>query len=225
MGLLDWTRRKLGGSVEKSTTPEDWFREFGGTDSAAGVHITQSTAMSISTVYACASIRAKDVARCAPRLMKEESARADKPVLDHPVARLFKRPNDWQTWTEFSRQMHAAYLLRGNAYAVIMRDGRGKPTALIPINPDLVYLYEAQDGSIFYQVARNGVFLNAILKTQPLMIPEEDIFHLRELGFNMLMGISRIAIARDSFGVAMGLEQQAARFMNNGARPSGVLAD
>jgi HK97 family phage portal protein len=49
------------------------------------------------------------------------------------------------------------------------------------------------------------------------MIPEDDIFHLRDLGFNMLMGLSRIAIARDSFGVALGLEQQAARFMANGA--------
>jgi hypothetical protein len=29
MGLVDWTRRIFGGSVEKST-PDDWFREFGG---------------------------------------------------------------------------------------------------------------------------------------------------------------------------------------------------
>jgi phage portal protein BeeE len=92
---------------------------LGGVGSATGLRITQSTAVSVSTVYACTSIRSKDVARCMPRLMKEDSARADKPVTNHPVAKLFKRPNDWQTWTEFCRQMHAAYLLRGNAYAVI----------------------------------------------------------------------------------------------------------
>jgi HK97 family phage portal protein len=155
--------------------------------------------------------------------MRADSARSEKPVLDHPVARLFTRPNKWQTWTEFCRQMHVAYLLRGNAFAVILRDGRGNPISLIPVNPDLVTLYEAADGSIFYSVTRAGVFLNAVLKTQPLMIPEEDVFHLRELGFNMLVGLSRIAMAKDSFGVALGLEQQAGRFMANGARPSGVL--
>jgi len=220
---MDWASRVFGGSVNKSNDSiERWFEEFG-QKSAAGVAVNQTTAVSISTVYACASIRSKDVARCTPRLMKENSARSEKPVTDHPVARLFKRPNNWQTWTEFCRQMHCAYLLRGNAFAVIMRDGRGNPVSLIPVNPDLVSLYESPSGQIFYSVARSSIFLTAILQTQPMMIPEDDMFHLREMGFGMLVGLSRIAIARDSFGVAMGLEQQAARFMNNGARPAGVL--
>lgn len=222
MGLVDWTRRVFGGSVEKST-PEAWFAEFGSGASATGLSVNQATAISISTVYACASIRSKDVARCTPRLMREAAARSETPVLNHPVARLFKRPNNWQTWSEWCRQMHCAYLLRGNAFAVILRDGKGDPVSLIPINPDCVYLYESQDGSVFYNVTRPNVFMTAVLRGQPLLIPEDDVFHLRDIGFNMLLGLSRISIARDSFGVAMGLERQAARFMANGARPSGVL--
>jgi HK97 family phage portal protein len=222
MGLLDWTRRVFGGSVEKAGSVATLL-SLDGNRSATGLAINQTTAVSVSTVYACTSIRSKDVARCQPRLMKENAARADKPVLDHPVARLFRRPNEWQTWTEFCRQMHAAYLLKGNAYAVILRNGRGDPVSLIPINPDQVILYEAPSGAIFYSITRFGIFQTAILRTEPLMVPEDDVFHLRDLGFNMLVGLSRIQIARDSFGVAMGLEQQAARFMNNGARPAGVL--
>ena len=222
MGLLDWTRRAFGGVVEK-TGETALLPLLGGSRAASGVSITQSTAVSISTVYACTSIRAKDVARCRPRLMKENAPRSVKPITDHPVARLFVRPNKWQTWSEFARQMEAAYLLRGNAYAVILRDGRGKPAALIPINPDLVTLYEAPGGEIFYGVMRPTVFLAAVLRDLPLMISEEDILHVREMGFNMLLGLSRIGIARESFGLALGLEQQAARFMGNGARPSGVL--
>ena len=223
MGLLDIGRRLFGGQVEKADTASALLPILGGSTSATGVRVSQSTAVSISTVYACTSIRAKDVARCRPRLMKVESARSEKPVTDHPVARLFVRPNRWQTWTEFCRQMHAAYLLRGNAYAVILRSGRGEPGMLIPVNPDNVTIYEAPGGEIFYSVARSTVFMAAILKTEPLMIPEDDILHVRELGFTMLVGLSRISIARESFGLAMGLEQQAARFMGNGARPSGVL--
>lgn len=226
MGLIDWGRRIFGGAVEKDYNPADasaLWANLGGGNSATGLRINQTTAVSVSTVYACTSIRSKDVARCSPRLMKINSARADKPITDHPVAKLFQNPNRWNTWTEWCRQMHAAYLLRGNAYAVILRDGRGRPTALIPVNPDNVSLYEAPGGYLFYSVSRPSIFLAAILDGQPLMIPEDDVFHLRDLGFNMLVGLSRIAIARDSFGLALGLEQQAARFMANGARPSGVL--
>jgi phage portal protein BeeE len=68
--------------------------------------------------------------------MRVDAARADKPVTDHPVAKLFVRPNKWQTWTEFARQMHAAFLLRGNGYAVILARWTRKAGALIPINPD-----------------------------------------------------------------------------------------
>jgi hypothetical protein len=52
--------------------------------------------------------------------------------------------------------MQVSLLLRGNGYAVILRDGRGRPTDLIPINPDRVWIYEAPGGEIFYQVARRG---------------------------------------------------------------------
>lgn len=226
MGLIDWTRRAFGGAVEKSNTgfpTQGFLPSLGGVGSAAGLTISQGTAMSISTAYACVMIRSKDVARCSPRLLKENSARSEKPIKDHPVAKLFIRPNWIQTWFEFAMQMHAAYLLRGNAYAVILRDGSGNPVALIPINPDGVTILEAGDGSIFYQVTRFGLFQMAALRGQPMAIPEEDILHIRGLSFNMLVGISLIGVARDSLGVAMGLEQQAARFMANGARPSGVL--
>jgi HK97 family phage portal protein len=225
MGLVDWTRRAFGGSVEKSNgfPTQGFLPSLGGSASATGLTISQGTSLSISTVYACATIRSKDVARCKPRLLLEAAAKSEKPITDHPVARLLVRPNSIQTWTEFARQMHVAYLLRGNAYAVILRNARGDPIALIPINPDGVTVLEAVDGSLFYQVTRFGLFQMAMLRDLPMAIPEEDIFHLRGLTFNMLVGISLVSIARDSFGVAMGLEQQAARFMNNGARPSGVL--
>lgn len=52
--------------------------------------------------------------------------------------------------------MNVAYLLRGNAYAVCLRDGRGQPTELIPVNPDAVMVLEAADGSIFYNTNKSG---------------------------------------------------------------------
>jgi HK97 family phage portal protein len=62
-----------------------------------------------------------------------------------------------------------------------------------------------------------------MLREFPPTIASEDIFHLRGLSFNALVALSTIGIARDAIGVAMGLEQQSARLMANGARPSLVL--
>lgn len=223
MGFISRLGRAWVGLTARDGTPSGDLPLLQGLPSSAGVRVSQISSMAVSTVYACITIRSKDVARCAPRLMLAEGARSEKPIINHPIAKLFRRPNRWQTWFEFATQMHASFLLRGNAYAAILQDNRGNPTDLIPINPDAVLLHESPDGSIFYRVARYGFFQMAALSSLPDLIPEGRIFHLRAMSFNMLSGLSTIGIARDSIGVAIGLEQQAARFIANGARPSGVL--
>jgi len=228
MGILQSLAPVVHGGVDvgrkSSGVPASGFLPtLGSTPSATGLSISQGTAVSVSTVYACVTIRSRDIARCPPRLLRTGGSRTQDPVKDHPVAKLFAHPNWVQTWFEFATQMHAALLLRGNAYAVILRDNKGRPSALIPVNPDAVMVLEASDGSIFYNINRVGLFQMAALRGLPISVPEEDVLHLRGLTFNMLVGISTIGIARDTIGVAMGLEQQAARFMANGARPAGVL--
>src|SRR5580698_2028731 len=86
---------------------------LGATPSATGLLISQGTAMSVSAVYACVTIRSQDVARCTPRLYEPQDDGSRKVVADHPVAKLLKKPNRVQTWFEFMEQMNAAYLLRG----------------------------------------------------------------------------------------------------------------
>lgn len=204
---------------------DTWFAEaLGNNPSATGLSVTQSTALNVSTFYAGVTQRAKDLARCAPRIVgvdrtKQAQARADR----HVLSRLFLAPNPLQTWFEWMMQMHAAYLMRGNAYAVIVRDGHGQPVALWPINPDAVHIYEGPDGMLFYSVMRSGLYLRCQLQSLPLMVPDYDVLHLRGLAINSIYGVSTISVARDSIGLGLGLEQQAARFMGNGARPSGVL--
>lgn len=210
--------------VKSAGVPSQGFLPtLGAVASASGALISQATAMTVPTVWACVSIRSEDVARCAPNLYRPLSDGSREIVTDHPVAKLFKRPNRIQTWFEFAEQMHTALLLRGNAYAVILRDRRGRPSELIPVNPDAVLVLEAADGEIFYNVNRVGLFQIAALRDFPQSIPAEDIFHLRGVAFNATVGVNRLGLARDSVGITLGLMQQAARWMANGARPSGVL--
>lgn len=220
MGLLSRIVAPSAARASGGTPSYGMIPPLGSVASASGAMISQATAMTVSTVYACVNRLATDLARCSPllyRLAEDGSKERDK---DHPLNALFARPNRQQTWFEFDRQMWTGFLLRGNAYAPIRRDRRGNPIELIPVNPDAVMVLEASDGSIFYNVNRIGLWQIAMLRDFPTAIPSEDVFHLRDLTFNGLVGVSNIGLARDSIGLSMALEQQASRWIANGARPS-----
>lgn len=193
---------------------------LGSIASASGAQISQATAMTVSAVYACVNRIATDLARCPPYLYRRDSRGIEEREHDHPLYELFERPNPQQAWFEFAFQMWVGYLLRGNCYAPIQRDNRGDPTGLIPVNPDAAMVLEAGDGSVFVNMNRLGLWQIAMLREFPTAIPSEDIFHLRGLTFNSLVGVSTIGLARDAIGLSMALEQQASRWIANGARPS-----
>lgn len=196
---------------------------LGSVQSASGLLVSQATAMGAATVNACVRRRAADVARCRPSVYRLNDDGSHDIIEDHPLARLFQKPNREQSWFEFVEQLMVGYLLRGNAYAPIRRDKRGDPIELIPVNPDAASVLEAGDGSIFYQINRIGLWQLAMLADFPVAVPSADMLHLRGLTFNSLVGVSTIGLARDAIGLAMGLEQQAARWMANGARPAMAL--
>jgi HK97 family phage portal protein len=199
------------------------FAPLASVQSASGMQISQATAMSVSTVYACVRRRSQDVARCAPSLYRVDDTGTRQNIDNHPLHDLFNKPNRVQTWMEFAEQMQVAFLLRQNAYAVKLRDGNGVVRELIPINPDAVQVLEAVDGSIFYLTNRIGLWQMSVLRGLDIAIPAEDMLHIRGLTFNTLVGVSTLGLGRDAIGLAAAQEQQAARWIANGARPSGVL--
>lgn len=191
--------------------------------SQTGVRINQQTALQVAAVMACVSIIAEDVAKLTPQLWRSRSDGGRDLVKNHWMIALLLKPNDWQTWFEFAMMMTASLLLRGNAYAVILRNGRGQPYMLVPINPDRVTLWEAPTGELFFVVTRTGLHELAILRNVPLFVPYEDVWHWKGLSGNGLLGVSKIALHREAIGLAAAMEQLASRTIGNGAKPSGVL--
>lgn len=225
MGLFDRLARGTMQRASSGVPSYGMIPPLGSVQSASGLLVSQATAMAVGAVYRAVYVRSHDFARCKPSLFTEatDGARTKIGIKDHALAALMVRPNRVQTWFEFARDLWVAYLLRGNAYAAIKRDRKGDPIELIWINPDAVMVLEASDGSWFYNVNRIGLFQIAMLQEFPVAIPAEDILHVRGISFNMLVAASTIGLARDSIGLAMGQNLQASRFVNNGARPSGVL--
>jgi HK97 family phage portal protein len=225
MGIFTKMRGWFAPRVERSSSgipaSSGLFGGLGGMQTSSGMMVSQATAMQVSVVYACVRRIATDCARCSGGLFETEDG-IQRPTT-HGSADLLVRPNAQQTWFEFAEQLHVSELLRGNAYAVALRDRHGSITQMIPINPDFVTILESADGEVFYQISPCGLWLMAMLRDQPVCIPQEDVFHFRGLTFNTLVGVSTISVARDAIGLAIGQEQQAAHWMEAGARPGGIL--
>lgn len=198
-----------------------WFSS----PSATGVQVNQQTALSVTAVMACVSAISEDVAKLTPSLIRAmpNGKKLKIRAADHPIARLLKRPNDWQTYFEWCQMLVIGLLLRGNAYSVILRNRRGQPITLVPINPDRVALWESPNGQLFFLVSRTGLHELNILKDVPLMVPYEDMLHWKLLSSNGLLGVSKIGLNREAIGLASGLEQMAAYTVGNGAFMKGTL--
>jgi HK97 family phage portal protein len=215
---------RLAGFFRQKMTPDDWLRDFGDwNESATGINVTQMRAMQASAVMACVSILSEDLAKLPLHVKRTLGDGSERIVKDHPIERLLQKPSDLQNRFEFVEMMQAALLLRGNAYAPIVRDGRGQPKALIAVNPDSVTPFESPDGSRFFSVSRNTPYLMAALQSLPQMIHSDDMLHVRWLSLHGPIGISRIGFARESIGLSLAQERQAAKLAGNGARPGGVL--
>lgn len=136
----------------------------------------------------------------------------------HPVARLFNRePNGLQTPFEFLEMVTAHCLLRGNAFAEIVRDGRGAPVELRPLHPDQVSVLRIPGTRrVVYDVTDlDGGSTRRLLP--------EEMLHLKDRSDDGIVGKSRLQRARETFGGAIAAETFAASTYRNQARVSGIL--
>jgi HK97 family phage portal protein len=215
---------KSGSAGAVGSEFHDWFGE-GNSLGDSGVAVNSFTSMSHVAVMACVSILSEDLAKIPLDIYRHNSKGGREVATDHYLHGLLRNPNDWQTAFEWKEMMQSALVLRGNAYSVAVRDGRGRTKYLVPIHPDRVAIWEAPTGEYFYFVTRNGLHEMAMLSSTPIMVPSEDMLHIRWLSqWNSLYGTSRISLIRESIGLAMGLERHQARFTGQGARVGGVLA-
>ena len=190
-----------------------WSFLFGGTTS--GKAVNERTAMQTSAVYSCVRILAESVAGL-PLHVYERTANGSKSTKpSHPLYRLLHdEPNREMTSFVFRETLMSHLLLWGNAYAQIIRDGRGFPIALYPLLPDRMAVDRNESGDLVYTYQSD--------KGQ-VKLRRENILHIPGLGFDGLIGYSPIAMAKNAVGLALATEDYGATFFANGANPGGVL--
>ena len=139
----------IGGKVvHTSSELEQVLR--GGAATAAGVSVSPEAALTVAAVHACVRIISGAVATLPLQLRRRIDDRTREDASNDPLWHLLRRrPNRWQTPSQFRRMMQTHLLLRGNAYAMIVRS-RGQVRELIPLQPDRVACRQRDDLALEY---------------------------------------------------------------------------
>jgi len=177
--------------------------------------ITDERALQISTVWACVRL-ISSVTSCLPLdVFETKNDNRQKVDLNNPLARLLRySPNQYMTAQEFRECMTMQLAFYGNAYALVERNGAGDVISLLPLNS--VNMDVRLEGKkIVYRYKRDSEYAN---------FTQKDIFHLKGFGFNGLVGMSPIAFATKTAGVAVAMEDQQREFYANGAKSPKILS-
>ena len=212
-----WFKRKPTNSLNGS----GYRFMMGG--STSGKHVNERSAMQMTAVYACVRILSESIASLPVHLYQNETEGSKVRAVKHPLYRiLHDEPNPEMTSFVFRETLMTHLLLWGNAYAQIIRNGKGEVIGLYPLMPNRMTVDRDAFGKICYRYQMQDSDAHTG-KTGNVTLKPSDVLHIPGLGFDGLVGYSPIAMAKNAIGLAIATEEYGAKFFANGAAPSGVL--
>jgi len=172
----------------------------------SGANINETTALTISTVYACTYKIASTVASLGLEVY-EKSGREIQPANVHPAYDVIKyRPNEYQTAYEFWETIVSMAVLHGCGYALIERDNRGYVTNLIGLD--------------YYDVDRKFVNGQPVFSVKNVgMVQAENMLEICNLQRK-----SPIRLHRENLGLAKAAEEFGAEYFGSGGQMTGILS-
>lgn len=220
MGLFDGLFRSRDKPQDRTAGSSYTFFMGGST---AGKNVSERSAMQMTAVYACVRILSEAVACLPVHLYKYNDAGGKEKAIEHPLYHLLHdEPNPEMTSFIFRETLMTHLLLWGNAYAQVIRNGKGEVIALYPLMPNKMSVDRDEQGQLYYTYQRSTDEA-ATMEGSTVVLRPSDVLHIPGLGFDGLVGYSPIAMAKNAIGLAIATEEYGAKLFANGAAPSGVL--
>jgi HK97 family phage portal protein len=202
-----------------------WMTLYRGSDTYTGSWqqdrtVSDDALIGFAPVYACVTLIASDLGKICLDLMeldrgiwvKKESAQ---------FSPMLRKPNHYQTRQQFIELWALSKLLRGNTYALKIRDNAQRVKQLYVLDPNRVTPLVAPDGSVFYELRRDDL---SKLPTDYPAIPASEIIHDRmECLFHPLVGIAPLWAAYLSTTQGLRIQNNSEAFFKNQSRPGGML--
>ncbi len=220
MGILSGLFRSRDAPTNR--TSGSAFSFFMG-NSTSGKRVNERSAMQMTAVYSCVRILSEAVASLPLHVYQYNDSGGKEKALDHPLYFLLHdEPNPEMTSFVFRETLMTHLLLWGNAYAQIIRNGKGEVIALYPLMPDRMTVDRDEKGQLYYKYQKNSDDAPT-MEGSTVYLDASDVLHIPGLGFDGLVGYSPIAMAKNAIGLAIAAEEYGSKFYANGAAPSGVL--
>jgi HK97 family phage portal protein len=210
-----------------------WFGNVGSTGQQEGIQYGEpftkvydinrdygiDGALQVSAVWACVELLSDNIASL-PLFVYEREPGADG---HKNLARgtdlwklLHDNPNRRNTPMEFWQFMTLNFILRGNAYARVVRNAAGEAIELLPLSSDQVEVEVDSTGKVIYKYSFEGKII---------VYDERSILHWKDKG-NGIYGMSRLDYMRSSVGVAISSQNHTEQgYRKSGRRPGVFMID
>jgi phage portal protein BeeE len=135
----------------QNATSGSAYRFFIG-GSSSGKNVNERSAMQMTAVYSCVRILSEAVASLPLHVYKYNRDGGKEKAVKHPLYFLLHdEPNPEMTSFVFRETLMTHLLLWGNAYAQIIRNGKGEIIALYPLMPNRMTVDRDDKGQLYYQ--------------------------------------------------------------------------
>ena len=189
----------------------------------SGKRVNERTSMQMTAVYSCVRILSEAVASLPLNVYRYTDTGGKEKAIDHSLFHLLHdEPNPEMSSFIFRETLMTHLLLWGNAYAQIIRNGKGEVIALYPLMPDRMSVDRDKNGQLYYKYTKNNDDAPT-MESGSVYLSPSDVLHIPGLGFDGLVGYSPIAMAKNAIGLAIAAEEYGSKFYANGAAPSGIL--
>lgn len=183
----------------------------------AATNVTVETALQLSAVWSCVKLITESIGSLPINFYKKSDGGVLTPFPDHPLAKLFRgKVNRWQTRQEYIESIVYQFVMQGNDYSVIQRQGGKKDGDIISLVPLMTpqMMVDLQDsGDVLYKYTEDkGIRI----------YNDKTVWHNKLFG-NGIVGMNPIAYARNSIGVGQAAEFATTKIYRNGGKPSGLL--
>ena len=211
MGFLDKVLRRSPGTVEPEQRKEE-ENVFGLALNYNGWSTYKtSQSLALSAVYRCVEVITNGVASLPVKLYRTDEKGFKYEIHNNLSFILSKKPTGKINAFTFYKLIVKDILLQGNAYALILRNGKGEIIGLQYIQAGLVSPIDRGD-RIEYQVTGIKGFVR-----------QEDILHFMNYTDNGVYGISVLTHARRTLGIADYGENASENFYKSGGCTTGFL--
>jgi HK97 family phage portal protein len=175
-------------------------------------------------VEACVSAYAQTVAMCPGNhwILNEKNGRDRQKTGVSALARILRKPNDYQSISDFLLNGTRRLYQTGNAFALAIRNARFEINELHLMLGDC-QAQLSETGEIFYKLSGNPIVERRI--EGPIIVPARDVLHIKlHTPCDPLVGETPLRAAALDVATSGVIGQQQVAFYANQARPSFILS-